>query len=557
MFLRTLGGPELVGAGFARKKPLLLLAYLAVEGRRPRRHLAELFWPRARDPLNSLAVALAQLRPLGVVAEEGGYVEARVELDLPLLHRALREGDYEEALGLYAGAFLENIYLRLPEELEEWVWRKREEVARRVARGLVRAALGLAALGFLEEAEGLLERARGLPGLPGPLRTPALPKALLPEGARKAFFRLLLSGECEDAEALALLRASGLVDAKGRPLLRPPLGLEAREVALELARRKPLAEAAAFYRLARPLLGGKDLDRATEAVLAEARPLLSHNPKKALELLEEGPEAPAVRLLKVRALERLGRFREALALLEGLPEEGEAALLKAVLLFRLGRKAEAWALLERAGEASGEALNLRGHLLLGEGCFLEAAEAFARAAVRFLALGEEERHAGALGNRALALAEGGSPPEEVEEAFQQALEAAQGPLARARILLNLGVYRERRGEGEAAEDLYHQAMDLAEEGGSLEVLGRAWNNLGALYHRKGEREKAESAYRKALFLAREAGEVLLTAAILANLAELRGERAFLEEAIALLREAGHEALAARYEKRFSAPPAPG
>ncbi|MCH1927486.1 hypothetical protein L6232_22055, partial [Shewanella sp. C31] len=101
MFLRTLGGPELVGAGFAREKPLLLLAYLAVEGRKPRRHLAELFWPRARDPLNSLAVALAQLRPLGGVVEEGGHVAAQVVLDLSTLHQALKEGDYEGALGLY------------------------------------------------------------------------------------------------------------------------------------------------------------------------------------------------------------------------------------------------------------------------------------------------------------------------------------------------------------------------------------------------------------------------------------------------------------------------
>jgi hypothetical protein len=45
MHLRTLGGLVLHGAKTRREKPLLLVAYLALEGSRPRRTLAELFWP--------------------------------------------------------------------------------------------------------------------------------------------------------------------------------------------------------------------------------------------------------------------------------------------------------------------------------------------------------------------------------------------------------------------------------------------------------------------------------------------------------------------------------
>ncbi|MEX2502850.1 MAG: hypothetical protein WD336_10785, partial [Trueperaceae bacterium] len=62
MRLSTLGELRLDGADLARPKPLLLLTYLALEGPRSRRHLANLFWPDGADPLRSLAVALTRLR---------------------------------------------------------------------------------------------------------------------------------------------------------------------------------------------------------------------------------------------------------------------------------------------------------------------------------------------------------------------------------------------------------------------------------------------------------------------------------------------------------------
>src|SRR5690606_41914809 len=71
MELRTLGGLGLAGAGFARVKPLLLLAYLALEGPKERRFLADLLWPRAANPRHSLSVALSQLRT-ALDAEPGG-----------------------------------------------------------------------------------------------------------------------------------------------------------------------------------------------------------------------------------------------------------------------------------------------------------------------------------------------------------------------------------------------------------------------------------------------------------------------------------------------------
>ncbi|MBX3140545.1 MAG: hypothetical protein KF875_07325 [Trueperaceae bacterium] len=50
--LLTFGGPELVGGTLPGRRPLLLAAYLTVEGRQPRRRLAELFCEGNRDPLN-------------------------------------------------------------------------------------------------------------------------------------------------------------------------------------------------------------------------------------------------------------------------------------------------------------------------------------------------------------------------------------------------------------------------------------------------------------------------------------------------------------------------
>ena len=147
--------------------------------------------------------------------------------------------------------------------------------------------------------------------------------------------------------------------------------------------------------------------------------------------------------------------------------------------------------------AQGEALNLEGLLALTRGEFSQAAELFARAAVRLLAAGEVARQVDALNNRAIALFELGSP--KAEGVFAEALEAAgEVPLLRARVLLNLGVVRERQGRTDEAEALYREALHLAEEAGVLEAMGRAWNNLGALFHRQGRREEAEAAYLRAL-----------------------------------------------------------
>jgi tetratricopeptide (TPR) repeat protein len=566
--LHALGGLYLEGHAFRRPKPLLLLVYLALEGPQPRRRLAELFWPGAQDALNSLSVALNQLKPLGVV-EGGEVLRARVVLDVAELRRALAEGDLERVRSLYRGAFLEGVELPLGEELEEWVWSTREGLALEVFTALARQARAHFALGLAEEGRALLQEALALPGVRHALEGHGVETPRpdpLPKEVRKAFWALFhLPGRAGEVlplepEALERLYQEGLVSPGGVPLplaALKGLPLEGQEAALELARRLPLREALPLYRLGRPLWTEEDRRRAGQALLAEARRWLSENPLEGLRLLEGLPLEPQVRLLRARALERLGRYGEALEVLEeGISaDDPEAAAVRGGILFRLGRVAEALEAAERAARGSpwaqGEALNLRGLLAFSQGRFQEAADFFARAAVRFLAAGETARQVDALNNRAVALLEAGEGG--AEAVLAEALRAAgEAPLLRARVLLNLGVVREREGRPEAAEALYRESMREAERVGSLEALGRAWNNLGALYHRQGRKEEAKAAYQQALVLAKEGREWVLTAAVLANLAELQGDPASLEEAIHLLEEARYSVLAERYQRRLEA-----
>ncbi len=578
-----LGGLGLEGHAFHRLKPLLLLAYLALEGPKARRHLAQLFWPRAQDPLNSLSVALNQLKPTGAI-EGNEILRARVPTDLEALRQALREGQLEEARRLYRGTFLEGVELPLGEELEEWVWSTRERIALEVHRAFASQARAFYLLGLPERGKALLEEAQALPGvvfaLEGAEEEFHLPSPL-PKEARKAFWGLYFRSR-EAVEALGVsvstlerIQEVGLIREGGKairlvgfpqasrpldPQLHRGFPLEAQEAALALARHLPLQEALPLYLVARPLWEEEDRKRAGVAILQEARTLLSENPGLALDLLEVLSGEPTALLLKARALERLGRYREALEALEvqgsgPAHPRSETAAVRGGILFRLGQVEEALkeAALAREGSpwAQGEALNLEGLAAISRGEFARAADLFARAAVRFLAAGEVARQVDALNNRAVALFEMGSP--QAEEVLMEALEAAgDTSLLRARVLLNLGVVRERQGHPEEAEVLYQQALALAEEAGVLEAMGRAWNNLGALYHRQGRREEAEAAYQKALRLAKEGRDWVLTAAVLANLAELRQDPATLEEAIALLEEAQYTVLAERYRKRLGA-----
>lgn len=173
--LHTLGGLRLEGSSFSREKPLLLLAYLALEGPKPRRFLAELFWPEAADPLNSLAVALAKLRKLGVAYNDESRAWVDLDCDALALQDALRAGRWEEGVGLYRGPFAEGLKEVLGSELEEWLLEVRERLALEVRQAHLVLAERAATQARFAEAATQAEQAYRVAAAP-PLEPEDLPK---------------------------------------------------------------------------------------------------------------------------------------------------------------------------------------------------------------------------------------------------------------------------------------------------------------------------------------------------------------------------------------------
>jgi predicted ATPase/Tfp pilus assembly protein PilF len=137
MELQTLGGLALSDVAFGRVKPLLLLAFLAMEGARTRRELADLFFLGTRDPRDGLSTALRRIAAAapGSFVVEREWVRATLTCDALELEAAMEAQDAARAVRLYRGPFLQGIDLALGVELEEWVFARRERTA-----GLVREA---------------------------------------------------------------------------------------------------------------------------------------------------------------------------------------------------------------------------------------------------------------------------------------------------------------------------------------------------------------------------------------------------------------------------------
>ncbi|MCO5173586.1 MAG: NB-ARC domain-containing protein [Trueperaceae bacterium] len=172
--LLTFGGPELVGGTLPGRRPLLLAAYLTVEGRQPRRRLAELFCEGNRDPLNQLSVNLTRLRrQLREVGAEGAlHVDAAgVALDLRTDHHqflaALELCDVARAVELHRGPFLQGAEVGLGDELFTWAIAVREALVERMQRSAVAEAGRLVAAGRYAQAGALADAAYAAAGQGG------------------------------------------------------------------------------------------------------------------------------------------------------------------------------------------------------------------------------------------------------------------------------------------------------------------------------------------------------------------------------------------------------
>lgn len=167
--LYTLGRLALADSPFARPKPLLLLAYLALEGPKDKRFLSELFFPESDDRSGSLRQTLARLRSAGagVVESDAQRVWTPLQGDAAAFLAALEARDLEGAAALYGGPFLTGTPLpELGVELEEWVYATREFLAGALRGALLTLAEEASSLGDVQAATRYAERAYGTEGAP-------------------------------------------------------------------------------------------------------------------------------------------------------------------------------------------------------------------------------------------------------------------------------------------------------------------------------------------------------------------------------------------------------
>ena len=183
--LYTLGHLTLAGSDFERTKPLLLLCYLCLEGPKERRHLAELFWPAAADPLASLATELSRLKRYcgNVVEADTTHARPLLQTDAQAFLKALERNDLGGAASLYKGRFLSGVHLSgASNELEEWVYSTRDFLASRAADALLGLGEEAAKGGDFEGAARHAQKAH------------AHAAALEPEQLERAYALLVANG---------------------------------------------------------------------------------------------------------------------------------------------------------------------------------------------------------------------------------------------------------------------------------------------------------------------------------------------------------------------------
>ena len=162
MILRCLGELRLDDGAFTRRKPLLLLCYLALEGPQERGRVARIFWPDGTDARNRLSVALSRIRAdvPGALDADADTVATTVETDVQVWREAVARNDLDAAEAWLQGPFLDGFpYTGLGIELEEWIHDTRESIARTWRLALVSAAERSAAQGDFGAAAQRAERA--------------------------------------------------------------------------------------------------------------------------------------------------------------------------------------------------------------------------------------------------------------------------------------------------------------------------------------------------------------------------------------------------------------
>lgn len=171
MKLKTFGGVRLEGSDFRRPKALLLLSYLALEGSQERRHLAELFWRSHENALGNLAMTLSRLKEAlpGALELSDLFAKTHIEADFLHLNKAYEAKDWQQVETLYQGTFLEGLNSSAyGVEIEEWVFKNREEFANLCRHALIELAEESARRGNFAEAARRAAKAYQLRYAPEP-----------------------------------------------------------------------------------------------------------------------------------------------------------------------------------------------------------------------------------------------------------------------------------------------------------------------------------------------------------------------------------------------------
>ena len=159
--LRTFGGLSLTGesgpvtGAATQRRKLALLAVLATGGERgvSRDRLLALFWPEsdAEHARHALTQSLSALRrELGAENLFLGTADlslnpAGIESDVAALGTALARAEFERAVALYVGPFLDGVHLdhaHASPEFERWVEVERSRLAGLIAEAVERLAIG-------------------------------------------------------------------------------------------------------------------------------------------------------------------------------------------------------------------------------------------------------------------------------------------------------------------------------------------------------------------------------------------------------------------------------
>jgi tetratricopeptide (TPR) repeat protein len=364
-----------------------------------------------------------------------------------------------------------------------------------------------------------------------------------------------LAANLEQLVRYGLIEPGGQVrglEAAKRNLHQQP-ELEAR-TALALARYVTGEQAFPLFKIAHGLWTEEDEPRVRRAYLDWAKELLRRGfPDQAISALEDAPNHNTVQVLRVRALERAGKYPEAHGLVMDC-EGPEARALEAKLLWRLGKPEEAKRMAQQVMdgpmEARAEALNTLGKLALAAGENEIAIKLHQQAAILWNGLGEQGLVAQALNNVGGAMILLGMNP--ISILHQSVVAAGADPSFQVHSLINTGHYYLQSNQFKSAESFFAQAAEMADQFHLVEPASVAWGNLGVALHYQERLEDAEQAYELALKLAQQSGDRMAIGNFMANLAEVRGDLVAWEEAAYFLEDVGWSYLAELHRQQIAA-----